>query len=446
MPENGPPRPNRWEGTHTYKKPEAEKKRARTVAQLREEASARTKANREQAIKNRRGSIGEASLSTPVREATAESRRGSVDGGNARRNSIARLPGTASATTLSDPEEEEFFDADEMTGSNKKKRQSPGREQAQPESMETDKPSGGVDPEMRALLMSIKTDINESTNAAIRKIDKRISENELAIRKVGEDTREEMKNLKLHVDKAQVSLERRLERKTEERHAKIEERIDALEASKKTAANTVGKLPTDKRREDSYWKCRRTLKAWPVTGGDLVDSLKVFMSRKLGIDDQRIDSFGPFTVVKAHGKAARDRDEVLVTFEDVETRDFVKSTGPSLAGDRSAGMAIHVPGHLLDNFYALNSIGYNIKVNHSGVKRSVKFDDANMNLALDICISGQWKRILPHEAKEALKAAPAQALDSSRSLTVNDLASLIQGEPVAGLTAVVVPPDEQQSQ
>ena len=45
------PRVNtRWEGTHTYKKPEAAKKRARTVAQLREEAAAKSKASREEAI------------------------------------------------------------------------------------------------------------------------------------------------------------------------------------------------------------------------------------------------------------------------------------------------------------------------------------------------------------------------------------------------------------
>ena len=59
MPSEEPPKVgNRWEGTHTYKKPEATKKRARTVAQLREEAAAKSKASREEAVNRRRGSIG----------------------------------------------------------------------------------------------------------------------------------------------------------------------------------------------------------------------------------------------------------------------------------------------------------------------------------------------------------------------------------------------------
>ena len=413
----GPNRvPNRWEGTHTYTRGGS---KPRTVGQAQEEVAARIRADREK-------------------------RRIGVE--KLRRNSIAAFPSSSKTSNLNSDPEEEFFDADEMPGSNKKKRQASGREAPQEEAMETEKPGGGIDPEMRALLLSIKTDINASTNAAMERIDKRITENESAIRKVGADTAEEVRSLRRHVDESHAKLEAKLDKKLEERGAAIEKRIEVLE-SKAVSGSATKKLAlvANNRKEEAYFKCRRSLKAWPVDGGDLVDSFRVFMRTKLGIDDQRIATIGELNVVKSTTRAARDRKEVLITFEDKEVRDFVKSTGPSLAGDSSAGMAIHVPGHLLDNYYALSSVGYNIKTSHAGTKRSIKFDDAKMDLFLDICINGQWKRITPDEAKQALKTAPVPNLPGgSRSLTASDLNSLMHGEPVEGLTAVVIPADGQE--
>ena len=72
------------------------------------------------------------------------------------------------------------------------------------------------------------------------------------------------------------------------------------------------------------------------------------------------------------------------------------------------------------------------------------FDDTAMNLYLDVCIDGKWRRILPNKAKEAMKAAPLSNGESDRSLSANDVANLMQGEPVGGLTAVVVPQEEDQ--
>ena len=60
-----------------------------------------------------------------------------------------------------------------MPGSNKKKRQqnAGGATGDEPEVMGVDR-TGGIDPAMKAFLISIKTDINASTNAAVEKIDK----------------------------------------------------------------------------------------------------------------------------------------------------------------------------------------------------------------------------------------------------------------------------------
>ena len=124
----------------------------------------------------------------------------------------------------------------------------------------------------------------------------------------------------------------------------------------------------------------------------------------------------------------------------------MKSMGFNLADDKGAGMSIHVPGHLLDNYYALSSIGYNIRQNQEGVKRAVKFDAVKQDIYLDIYIGGKWKRIFPKEAKNALEAAPGNADAASRSILAEDLISLVKGETVPGLTTVVVPADDEAGQ
>lgn len=439
MPGEVPKASNRWEGTQTYKKPEATKRRARTVAQLREEAAANSKANRQEAINKRRGSIGG---TTPI-----PSSKNLQSAGKSRRGSTGDLQPTglvSDTTGAEEVEEEEFFDANDMPGSNKKKRQASGSAGSQanaPQDGNTDAGrTSGVDPEMRALLMSIKTDINESTNAAIERIDRRILANEAAIKRVGESTAEEVQKLRNHVDQASAILEAKIDGKLALRDEAIDKRIEALEARDRRAPTQSSESKSSSRRETAYYRCRKTLKMWPVRGADLVDAAKVFMRQKLRIGDERIRAMGTLEVTQSSAKLARDKAEVLVVFEEWEDRDYVKSTGVNLAGDHQAGMSIHVPGHLLDDLYALNSVGYNIKTSHKGVKRSVKFDDSNMGLYLDICINDKWKRIFPAEAKKALKTATTPST-SDRTLSVDDLSNLIQGEPVAGLTAVVVPQD-----
>ena len=432
--------PNRWEGTHTYSR--AGKGRGRTVAQVREDAAARLKIDREK-------------------------RRVGVE--KLRRNSIAVIPEHRGDNTdvLEDEEQEEptseevFFDADgeEMPGSNKKKRNTSGgasegvgaggaQTNAQaPMDQDGEEQRGGVDPAMLALLMSIKKDINETTTSAVNKIEKRIDDNSAAIKKVGEDTALEMKKLRQHCDESQAKFEERIEKKLEERETNIERRIAMIEAKSSRAGALVTSVDSPgkkKKRDQAYEVARRTLKMWPIRGSDLEDSVRVFLKTKLKIDDDRIKSVGQIAVKISIGRAAKEKAEVLATFETREDRDFVKSMGINLANQSSVGMSIHVPGFLLDNFYALSSIGYSIRQNQDGVKRSIKFDDAIQNIYLDIFIGGKWKRIHPHEARLALKSVPATSgSNSSLGLSSEDLVGLVRGEAVPGVTAVEVPADDE---
>ena len=71
-----------------------------------------------------------------------------------------------------------------------------------------------------------------------------------------------------------------------------------------------------------------------------------------------------------------------------------------------AGTRIQVPGYLMDNFRALEAVGYSMKKAGSNVKRSVKFDDLNQDLVLDIKIGEEWMRINPAEAKAVCRENP----------------------------------------
>ena len=153
---------------------------------------------------------------------------------------------------------------------------------------------------------------------------------------------------------------------------------------------------------------------------------------------------GTITVRPAYGRAAVGRSEVLVVFDTREDRDFVKSSGYNLASEKDVGMAIHVPGHLLDNFHALNNIGYNIKQKNADVKRAIKFNDAVCDIFLDICVGGIWRRILPREAKAALKNLPAK-INNGNTLEVSELISLAGGDGDQVADVVIVPADETES-
>ena len=420
--------PNKWEGTHTY--PRGGTQRRRTVAQFQEDAAARIRADREK-------------------------RRLGVE--KLRRNSIAGLPATSADpsgpvvditddtpdTAEETAPEEVFFDAtgEEMPGSSKKKRQASGAAAAAGTPMDqSSAPSPGVDPAMLELLMSIKKDINDTTKSAVDKIERRIDENAVAIQRVGEQTTEEMRKLRQHCQESQAKFEEKIERQIEVRDQKMERRILSLEA--KVAAG--GKPLTRTGKQDvAYLEARRTLKLWPVSGEDLEDSVRIFLQTKLLIGEERIRSLGRIAVRHGLGKAARDKSEVLATFDNREDRDYIKSMGINLAGQGGVGMSLHVPGHLLDNFYALNSIGYNIKKNQEGIKRSIKFDDSIQDIYLDIFIGGKWQKILPSQAKAALKASPVSSISSSGTgISSDDLVSLVQGDAVPGITAVAVPDDD----
>ena len=422
--EDSPKASNRWEGTHTYKKPEATKRRARTVAQLREEAAAKSKANREEAINRRRGSIGgqgTTRTSAASTEAATPDSRGSPTTSAAAPNKtlLSRRGSTGGilsniATPAPGENDGQRGQEQEMPGSAKKKRNGSGAKQGEGEDGE------GVDPALLRFLTSMKNDLMNSTKEAVTRIESKLERHENSI----------------------ANLERRVERSENEMAARI-----ASEVAKQctVGASTAPGPPAGKgsKHEAAYHFCRRSLKLWPVVGEELEDAVKTFLKTKLGMTDGRIRALGAIEVSAVAGRAARERKEVLATFETKEDRDSVKANGVNLAGQREVGMSIHVPGHLMDSMVALNGLGYSIKQKKPDTKRAVKFDDARQDLYLDICIDGIWKRIGPKEARQVLKEVPASGA-TSLSITVAELTNIIKDKTEES-NVVVIPDDTMET-
>ena len=389
MPQEQDRKPNRWEGTQTYSRhgQDSTGRRPRTAAQVREEALRRIKEDRDK------------------RNAVAERRR----------SLPTRRPASVSAQTSGQEDAE-----DAMPGSNKKKRQASGKpEEAGPSSQ-----GDSVDPALKSLLMSIKEDINKSTDAAVDRIDKRIDEHAKSIA--------ELKKAVDEVDK------------------KIEDKVAECVRGEVAKLGAAAKGPgtphsrTD-RQQASYNYCRRSLKIWPIEGDDLLDALKVFLATKLKFSDERIGLLGHIEVTRTTGRMATDRREALATFESRVERDCVKAAGINLAGQTEVGMAIHVPGFLMDNLTALNGVGYTIKQKQKNVKRAIKFDDTNQDIYMDICIDGQWRKITPTKARQVAKKLPVTS--GTASLSLEDLSGLVKDKDEPGTEAsnpIIVPDDTDQ--
>ena len=451
-------KPTRWEGTHLYSRA-TPGRRPRTASLIRDEAAAKTRQDREkrkQEEEEKRRSLSVGSLSTTDMSG-AKAKKGPVKGTSVpsaipapntrQRQSIGMADSQASADPITDPAApqgatnvEEDVEIVSVKGN-----QAAGQEGGH-----------GIDPAQAAFFYAMESRLKNASQKSVDDISGLFKRN---IERIDNNAKA-ITDLKL----ADQSLEKKIvdtlgeaearaigrEKDMEERITlaltrKLDEAVNKTTISARAAVASAAMQPVSgavlSRREIAYNQCRRSLKVWPVVGDDLEDSFRVFLREKLGLSDLTIAAIGPLKVTKRPGLAAERKSEVLATFESKEDRDLVKAAGPNLAGQADVGLMIHVPGHLLDNLHALNNVGYHIKQKNSGVRRTVKFDDENQDIYMDIKIGEHWKRITPAEAKQVARSMPQNAASSSRNLSVEDLSALVQGEEVEGLNAVVIPDD-----
>lgn len=387
-----------------YSRP-SPKRKPKTVAEIREEAAAKLREGR-----NRNKEAAETRSRRDTFSGSHNVMPGSANG-TRRRGSIP-LP-TATGTSDQEPPDQN------------------NEEEAAPT----------MDPAQIAFFTAMEKRLTASSKEAAEGLSSLLQRNITRI----DNNAKNIQDLKERDERFEERLVNKMEERDRRRELEMESRLVNLIDEKigKALDGVTGKTttPVSGRREEEYDFCRRTLRLWQISSKNTSAAVISFLEEKLKFDKAAIEKLGKIStkVVSVRPDAAI-QEVVLATFETKEARDEVKSHGRHLAGVKGAGMNIHVPGFLLDSLHALNSVGYSIKEKHSGVKRAIKFDDQRMDLFMDIYVGGDWKRISAKEAREVAKEIPTK--EGGMKLTKADISGLVRGDPVAGVTAVVVPPEE----
>ena len=102
-------------------------------------------------------------------------------------------------------------------------------------------------------------------------------------------------------------------------------------------------------------------------------------------DLQRIDQ----------ARRSKVKKEVLIRFRNSQTRDLIQSYAPNLAAfDGTAGLRMEAPDFLRGLFRLFEAHGAALRAKYTSVKRSIRFDDVEMSLFMDVKLrSTQWHRI-----------------------------------------------------
>ena len=161
-------------------------------------------------------------------------------------------------------------------------------------------------------------------------------------------------------------------------------------------------------QEDIYWQCRRSLRLWPVPGKDgpeISKSLRIYLRDHLHFSSAFLTDMGETSIKRIPtAPGARIKDEVVVIFSSTEVRDAIRRGARELAGSPEAGIRLEVPRGLQPSLKALEAVSYSLKQKNSNIRRSIKFDNASLDLVLDFNTdpdgSGVWRRVTAAQAKQ----------------------------------------------
>ena len=116
------------------------------------------------------------------------------------------------------------------------------------------------------------------------------------------------------------------------------------------------------RQEMQFYEHRRSLRLYPVAGQDLQAGFDAFLRDKLKTDSSYRDGIGAVVLRRHRDLRSKAKNEVVATFENREVADAVRALASNLAGQgSSAGIRLHIPGHLMSNFKLLENLGYQMR-------------------------------------------------------------------------------------
>ena len=261
----------------------------------------------------------------------------------------------------------------------------------------------------KADLQSVETELTNKLYQSTIKFDKKIQDNCREIRMLGQ-----------RIDKQAQAM------------AKLEEEVETHK-KKTTKTSTVAEEKRREAQDEKYFKARRSLKIWPITvkaNEEPTVCVRRFfiMNMKVPADLAREAEIESVKKSTQNHQKSRITQEYIVTFADVETRDSIKSYANGLAGNQGqAGLRLELPDTLRGSYKVLDEHGLALKnLYGKDTKRSIKFDDRNKNLMMDVKLPGslKWHNVTIEQARRAKKMSEEM-----------EIAKLSKGKTIAGPSA-----------
>ena len=269
------------------------------------------------------------------------------------------------------------------------------------------------------------------TNAALENLENRVADNESKVADImtgiGTNVKgivlEQLRAVGFDPDLSAADLSTRLSARpvngSSVSYAAVATRTPGPESGLNPGTSTIAE-----KREEKFLEARRSLRLWPVRGGDW-RGVKEYLLERLDLSEDFVEGLEG-EVKKPRETKGRNRDEFIVTFSSKIDRDAVRAAAPALANSREeAGMRLHVPDHLQKKFRALMNLSYDLKQKHPELRRNVKFDDDEQSLYLDIQLNkdADWNRIEADQAVEATRGRGGRV----KGLGTNELQELLGG-------------------
>ena len=220
--------------------------------------------------------------------------------------------------------------------------------------------------------------------------------------------------------------------KLDKMHKELD-KMKALQTVQQMAASqrpgNHGRRPSSAEEESrQFWNARRKIRCSPIDAGnngqDLLRNTYQFLEKVLGVPGGELPGDAITDVRRVPGrKRSLTQNEVIITFDTVQTRDCVASYAPNLADWRGknavhAGLRLEIPDYLCGVFRVLERHAHQLKEkNKDFFKRSIKYDDVNLTLVLDYCCreGGTWQRVGYEEAAELTRGRLTSARSSTSS-------------------------------
>ena len=191
----------------------------------------------------------------------------------------------------------------------------------------------------------------------------------------------------------------------------------------------TGETEAKMNNECEYKTARKSVRIWPIKGNneeEITKATREFIEKALLVRNYE-GEVGEIRVKRIRERAERDTTvygEVLVTFQDDRTRDFVASRGAKLAGfvderrKPTCGIRMEIPEFLNHLFKIMKRYTYLLKKENPSVKSYIKFDDYKQSLYVQVKIREgmEWVNIYPEEVHEYIRKHENLRTQNTRQL------------------------------